>query len=104
MAQALDSRYTAHTSGRLLDLGSGGVPWKDHLLELEQEQGISGDQALLYVIYTDQVPSLHCAIVNIAQTRTLLTVLCRTHFCTALHCAAERDVEATVRAGAARVV
>ena len=58
MAQALDSRYTAHTSGRLLDLGSGGVPWKDHLLELEQEQGISGEQALLYVIYTDQVPSL----------------------------------------------
>lgn len=54
VAQALDSRYTAHTSGRLLDLGSGGVPWKDHLLELEQEQGISGDQALLYVIYTDQ--------------------------------------------------
>merc|ERR1712034_258063 len=32
----------------------GGVPWKEHLFELEKENDLSGGDGILYVIYTDQ--------------------------------------------------
>ena len=47
-------RFDVHKSGRVLDFSNGGVPWKEHLFELEQEEGLKEDSNILYVIYTDQ--------------------------------------------------
>jgi len=54
VAKALQSRFKAHPSGRLIDLCSGGVPWKEHLFELELEEGLTEQTNILYTIYTDQ--------------------------------------------------
>jgi len=51
---ALQARFDVHKSGRVLDFSNGGVPWKEHLFELEQEEGLKEDSNILYVIYTDQ--------------------------------------------------
>ena len=52
VADALEQRFSAHSSGRALLFLEGGAPWKEHLFELEQEQGLDGN--ILYTIYTDQ--------------------------------------------------
>lgn len=54
VAKALQSRFKAHSSGRVVDFSSGGVPWKEHLFELEVEEGLKDDSTILYTIYTDQ--------------------------------------------------
>ena len=38
----------------MLDLSNGGVPWQEHLFELEQEESLKEDSNILYAIYTDQ--------------------------------------------------
>ena len=38
----------------LINDDAGGVPWKEHLFELEAENKLSGESSILYVIYTDQ--------------------------------------------------
>jgi len=53
VSQCLQDRFKAHPSGRVLQL-EGGLPWKEHLFELEVENGLEGDSSLLYAIYTDQ--------------------------------------------------
>jgi len=52
VAKALEARFSVHSSGRVLMLEQGGVPWKEHLFELEKEQELG--EGILYVIYTDQ--------------------------------------------------
>merc|ERR1712034_204466 len=38
-----------------VEFSQGGVPWKEHLFELEKENGLEGpDNNILYAIYTDQ--------------------------------------------------
>jgi len=54
VAKALQARFEAHTSGRVVDFGTGGVPWKEHLFELEKEEGLDDSTNVLYTIYTDQ--------------------------------------------------
>ena len=54
VSRALQNRFQVHGSGRVLEFGQGGVPWKEHLFELEKEEGISGDSSILYTLYTDQ--------------------------------------------------
>jgi len=49
----LQERYKVHESGRVLEL-KGGLPWKEHLFELEAENCLTGESSLLYTIYTDQ--------------------------------------------------
>ena len=51
---ALQARFSVHPSGRVLNFGNGGVPWKEHLFELEEEEGLKEDSNILYTIYTDQ--------------------------------------------------
>jgi len=50
----LQDRFSVHQSGRVLEFLKGGVPWKEHLFELEAENNLSGESSILYVIYTDQ--------------------------------------------------
>ena len=68
----IQTRFSVHHSGRVLEFlkgdispspidlaplitdNTGGVPWKEHLFELEAENNLSGESSILYVIYTDQ--------------------------------------------------
>jgi len=51
----LQDRFRVHAGGRVVEFSQGGVPWKEHLFELEKENGLEGpDNNILYVIYTDQ--------------------------------------------------
>ena len=36
---ALEKRFEVHPSGQVLEFTRGGVPWKEHLLQLEIDQG-----------------------------------------------------------------
>ena len=40
-----------HPSGKIIELSNGGCPYKSHLYDLEEEQGIEGD--ILYAIFPD---------------------------------------------------
>merc|ERR1711874_349789 len=53
--KSIQDRFKVHQSGKVLEFEQGGVPWKEHLFELEKENGLSGSEVnILYVIYTDQ--------------------------------------------------
>ncbi len=51
VAEALENRFKVHDSGRIIELSSGGCPYKEHLYELEEEQGILGQT--LFALFTD---------------------------------------------------
>jgi len=51
---SIQERFTVHPSGRVLEFAQGGVPWKEHLFELEKENNLTGENGILYVIFTDQ--------------------------------------------------
>lgn len=50
--QALLDRQTVHASGEIICLKNGGLPWRQHLYELEKEHGV--DPLIKFVLYTDQ--------------------------------------------------
>jgi len=62
----LEERFAVDPSGQILEFGNGGCPWKEHLFELEEEQGLGvetngvnghgsqGKTKILFVVYTDQ--------------------------------------------------
>lgn len=37
MQQAIEGRHEVDSSGEIIQLAQGGVPWKEHLYELEAE-------------------------------------------------------------------
>lgn len=49
--QALLTRHEVDASGEIIKLESGGLPWKDHLYELEKEHSV--DPLVKFVLYTD---------------------------------------------------
>ncbi|OAX42348.1 metal-dependent protein hydrolase [Rhizopogon vinicolor AM-OR11-026] len=49
----LSSRQNVDASGKII-LFEQFAPWKEHLFELEAEQGISGDDLPFYVVYPDE--------------------------------------------------
>ncbi|KIW60765.1 hypothetical protein PV05_00957 [Exophiala xenobiotica] len=51
---AFSGRMDAHSSGQLLVLPRAGIPWKEHLYNIEEEAGISPEQKILYVIYPEK--------------------------------------------------
>ena len=56
VAKALENRFEVHSSGKIIQLDNGGCPFKEHLYELEEEQGISGE--ILYVLFQGMENSL----------------------------------------------
>ncbi|KAI8344651.1 metal-dependent protein hydrolase, partial [Chlamydoabsidia padenii] len=51
VVQALECRHQVHPSGRVIALEQS-CPWKEHLLDLEKEQGLS-TPSILYVLYPE---------------------------------------------------
>ncbi|KAJ5369616.1 UPF0160 protein MYG1 [Penicillium cosmopolitanum] len=53
VGNAYKSRTEAHSSGRILILPQGGVPWKEHLYNFEQEAQAAGAEQVYYVLYPE---------------------------------------------------
>jgi len=53
VSKSIQERFNVHSSGRVVEFLKGGVPWKEHLFEIETEEGITGDNSILYAIFTD---------------------------------------------------
>ncbi|CAG0891137.1 unnamed protein product [Cyprideis torosa] len=51
VVEAFEKRFQIHESGEILELPKSGCPWKEHLYDVEREQGIEG--VAKFVIYTD---------------------------------------------------
>lgn len=52
VGDAYRNRKEAHASGRIIVLSGGGVPWKEHLYNFEQEAG-SDKEEVYYVLYPE---------------------------------------------------
>merc|ERR1712150_8195 len=52
VAKALEKRFQVHESGRIVAFDDGCCPYKEHLFELEKEQGIEGQ--ILFVLFPDE--------------------------------------------------
>ncbi|KAI7867967.1 metal-dependent protein hydrolase [Spinellus fusiger] len=55
VVDALEHRNEVHLSGRILALEQS-CPWKEHLMDLENERGLTGDKSILYVLYPESKP------------------------------------------------
>ena len=51
---AFTNRKQDHPSGRLMVLPRAGIPWKEHLYNIEEVDGLADDQKLLYVLYPEK--------------------------------------------------
>ena len=51
---AFDSRAQNHPSGQLMMLPRAGIPWKEHLYNIEEEAGLPEDKKILYVLYPEK--------------------------------------------------
>lgn len=49
--QAILERESVHPSGQIVNLSAGGVPWREHLFDLEKELNIQG--LLKYMLFCD---------------------------------------------------
>lgn len=52
---ALAKREDVHASGRVIAL-ERPCPWKEHLMDLERENGLVDDKSILYVLYPESAP------------------------------------------------
>lgn len=52
--EAFAVRQKNHPSGRLMVLPRAGIPWKEHLYNIEETEGLKDDQKLLYVLYPEK--------------------------------------------------
>lgn len=51
---AFASRLDNHPSGRIIVLPKAGIPWTQHLLDLEDEASLTEDQKILYILYPEK--------------------------------------------------
>jgi uncharacterized UPF0160 family protein len=52
--QAFESRAQHHPSGQLIVLPRAGIPWKEHLYNIEDEAGLADSQKILYTLYPEK--------------------------------------------------
>lgn len=52
--EAFENRTNNHSSGKILIMPRAGVPWKEHLYNIEETNGISDDQKAVYVLYPEK--------------------------------------------------
>ncbi|VDL64684.1 unnamed protein product [Nippostrongylus brasiliensis] len=50
--KAIDEAPEFDPSGRIIFISSGGVPWKEHFFELEEQKGLAS-RKMTYIIYED---------------------------------------------------
>ncbi|XP_026500147.2 MYG1 exonuclease [Vanessa tameamea] len=62
---ALEERYQIHESGKILEFKER-FPWKEHLFELEEEMGLSGE--ILYVVFNDKPKSWRVQAVPVSPS------------------------------------
>ena len=51
---AFEARQNNHPSGQLMVLPRAGIPWKEHLYDIEDEAGLPADKKILYVLYPEK--------------------------------------------------
>lgn len=51
--EAYANRFKSHPSGKIMTMPRAGVPWKEHLYNLENETTLSSDQQVLFVVYPE---------------------------------------------------
>lgn len=51
---AFEGRSKNHPSGQLLMLPRAGIPWKEHLYNIEDEAGLAANEKILYVLYPEK--------------------------------------------------
>ncbi|KAI8978929.1 metal-dependent protein hydrolase [Pilobolus umbonatus] len=52
VVEAIDRSTEVHPSGRVIAI-ERSCPWKEHLLDIEKERGLTGDKSILYVLYPE---------------------------------------------------
>jgi uncharacterized UPF0160 family protein len=52
--EAFAKRENNHPSGRLMVLPRAGIPWKEHLYNIEDAASLKDDQKVLYVLYPEK--------------------------------------------------
>lgn len=52
--KAFEDRQSQDPSGQVMVLPSGGIPWKEHLYNIEDEAGLADDKKILYVLYPEK--------------------------------------------------
>jgi uncharacterized UPF0160 family protein len=52
--QTFEDRVNQHPSSQLMVLPRAGVPWKEHLYNIEEESGLPADKQVLFVIYPEK--------------------------------------------------
>ncbi|KKY25719.1 hypothetical protein UCRPC4_g01632 [Phaeomoniella chlamydospora] len=52
--EAFENRHKNHPTGKILVLPRAGIPWKEHLYNLEAAQELREDQKLIYVLYAEK--------------------------------------------------
>lgn len=52
--ESFEQRSAQHQSGQLLVLPRAGIPWKEHLYNIEQDARLPEDKQILYVIYPEK--------------------------------------------------
>lgn len=57
--------FQTHSSGAVIHFPSGGLPWKEHLYELEEELNIPSGQ-IKYAIFQDTQGSWRVSAVNVS--------------------------------------
>jgi len=54
VVEAINNRFKIDPSGKIMELSTGGCPWKEHLFPLEKKLGLDDpEKQLIYVIYED---------------------------------------------------
>uniref|UniRef100_A0A0N4ZS60 UPF0160 protein MYG1, mitochondrial n=1 Tax=Parastrongyloides trichosuri TaxID=131310 RepID=A0A0N4ZS60_PARTI len=54
LKEAIDKRFDFHSCGKFIFLKNGGLPWKSHFLEMEEELSLN-EEDILFVIYKDEI-------------------------------------------------
>lgn len=52
--EAFERRSANHPSGQLMVLPKAGIPWKEHLYNIEEEAGLPVDKQVLFVLYAEK--------------------------------------------------
>jgi len=91
VAAAIEKRFDVHSCGRIIEFASGGCPYKEHLYELEEEQGMEGQ--ILFALFTDSNGMWRVAAVGVKDQKFESRMKLHSEWC------ALRDEELIAKSG-----